>query len=132
MRGALLISTVLAITFSSNPGTADPRSPQVEPSTGSVASPAAAGFEKYRGYSFDLSENSERKDVGAIADALRRQLDVVDNSGFRPRVLQFFHRVPLVASEMACLDENAAAACYGLSVPERDHGTRRGVTTWDD
>jgi hypothetical protein len=44
-------------------------------------------------------------------------------------VLQFFHTVPIVASEMACLDEGAGAACYGNLAPAREG---LGVTTWDE
>src|ERR1700730_13514740 len=128
MSRALLISAVLLITLGPNPGTAGPRSLPVETSNNDAPPSVPNGFEKYRGYVFDLSENAERKDGGAIADTLRRQLDVVENAGFSPKVLQFFHSVPIIASEMACLDEGAAAACYGFSVPPRQGA---GLTTWD-
>jgi hypothetical protein len=124
---ALLISAVVLIALGPIAGYAAPRTIAVE-APGDDTPPVV--FEKYRGYSFDLSENAERKDVGAIADTLRRQLDVVETAGFSPKVLQFFHRVPIIASEMACLDEGAAAACYGLSVPTREGGA--GLTTWDE
>jgi hypothetical protein len=139
MRGGLWVSTVVAIALSSNPGFAGPRTLQVDPSASAVSAsvaavsaPASPRFEKYRGYSFDLSESSERKDVGSTADMIRRQLDIVESAGFSPRVLQFFHTVPIVASEMACLDENAAVACYGNSAPQRDRHALRGVTVWDN
>lgn len=92
---------------------------------------AASNYQTYRGYIFDLSENSARRDATAISDALRHQLDLVESVGLSPRVLQFFHTVPIVASEMACLEEIAAAACYGLAVPERDRHASRELTTWD-
>ncbi|THD60931.1 MAG: hypothetical protein E7813_22300 [Bradyrhizobium sp.] len=120
MGRALLVSAVLLVTLGPNPVTAGPRSLPASPPT---------GFETYRGYGFDLSENAERKDVGAMATMLRRQLDIVEDAGFSPKVLQFFHSVPIIASEMACLDESAAAACYGSSVPAR---MSSGVTTWDE
>lgn len=139
MRGGLLVSTVLAITLGSHPGLAGPRALQVDASASAVSTPASAvaapappRFEKYRGYSFDLSESSERKDVGSTADMVRRQLDIVESAGFSPRVLQFFHTVPTVASEMACLDESAAVACYGNSAPRQDHHALRGLTIWDN
>jgi hypothetical protein len=139
MRGGLLVSTVLAITLNAHPGFAGPRTLQVDPSASAVSAsasavsaPASLRFEKYRGYSFDLSESSERKDVGSTADMVRRQLDIVESAGFSPRVLQFFHSVPIVASEMACLDENAAVACYGNSAPPRDDQALRDVTIWDN
>ena len=132
MRGGLLVSTVLAVTLGSHPGFAGSRILQVDPSVSAISAPASPRFEKYRGYSFDLSENSERKDFGSTADMIHRQLDMVENAGFSPRVLQFLHSVPIIASEMACLDENAAAACYGNAVPERDHHVLRDLTTWDN
>jgi hypothetical protein len=101
------------------------------PGSSSAQASAPTGFETYRGYVFDLSENSARKDVASIADMVRRQLDVVEAAGFSPKVLQFFHSVPIVASEMACLDEGAAAACYGLAPPEWDQPGVRSVTVWD-
>jgi hypothetical protein len=131
MRRVLLSSVLLISALAPNLASAGARVIQVEPSTNDGPSPApASGYETYHGYVFDLSENSERKDVAALADTLRRQLDVVESVGLSPKVLQYFRTVPIVASEMACLDEGAAAACYGLSVPTRDRHTR-GLTTWD-
>ena len=104
------------------------------PQTSAASNATAAtppGFEKYRGFVFDLSENADRKDVATIADTVRRQLDIVETVGFSPKVLQFFHSVPIVANEMACLEEGAAAACYGLAPPDWDQRTARSVTTWD-
>ncbi|MCP1833212.1 MULTISPECIES: hypothetical protein [Bradyrhizobium] len=122
MRSTLIASMILSLAAGA--AVAGPRM-----SGASEAAPSSV--EKYRGYVFDLSENADRKDVTSIADMVRRQLDVVETAGFSPKVLQFFHRVPIVASEMACLDEGAAAACYGLTPPEWDRGTTRDVTIWD-
>jgi len=122
MRSALIASMILSLAV--GPAVAGPR-------TSGPSEAAPGSVEKYRGYVFDLSENADRKDVTSIADMVRRQLDVVETAGFSPKVLQFFHRVPIVASEMACLDEGAAAACYGLTPPEWDRGTTRDVTIWD-
>ena len=139
MRGGLWVSTVLAITLGSHPGFAGSRVLQVDPSASAisasaslVSAPDSPRFEKYRGYSFDLSESSGRKDVGSTADIIRRQLDIVESAGFSPRVLQFFHTVPIVASEMACLDETAAVACYGNAAPQRDRHALRDLTMWDN
>jgi hypothetical protein len=129
MSRALLISAVVLIALGPVSGNAAPRTITVETSSSDAPAPVTSGFEKYRGFAFDLTENAERKDVGAIADTLRLQLDVVENAGFSPKVLQFFHSVPIIASEMACLDEGAAAACYGFSVPPRQGA---GLTTWDE
>ena len=112
MRRLLLTSVVFIFSLAPHLADAGPRSLQAEPP------PAVPpGFETYRGYVFDLSENSDRKDSAAIADAFRHQLDVVESVGLSPKVLRFFHTVPIVASEMTCLDEGAGIACYGLSHP---------------
>jgi hypothetical protein len=127
MRGLLLTSSVvLMLSFASNFAGAGPRIIEVEP-----AAEVPPGFETYRGYIFDLSENSDRKDSVAITDLLKRQLDVVENVGLSPRTLQFFHTVPIVASEMACTDEGAAIACYGSIPPESGRSSARTFTTWD-
>jgi hypothetical protein len=85
----------------------------------------------YRGYVYDLSENAGRQDSVAMAEVLRRQLDVVESVGLSPLVLNFFHKVPIVANEMACLEKLAASACYGSSAPRRSQDASRGLTVWD-
>lgn len=125
MRRLLPISIVFMLSLAADFASAGPRVIEVPP-----AAEVPPGFETYRGFIFDLSENSDRKDNAAIADLLRRQLDVVANAGFSPKVLQFFHTVPIIASEMACLDEGAGIACYGPISPEKDRSSRT-FTTWD-
>ena len=131
MRGLLLGSVISIVTLIPGSSNAGPRALQVDASSIDKPPSATSSYESYRGYVFDLSENSERRDVTAIADMLRHQLDVVEGVGLSPKVLQFFHSIPIVASEMACLEEGAAAACYGLAVPERDRHASRELTTWD-
>lgn len=127
MRGLLLTSSVvLMLSFASSVASAGARIIEVQPSAD-----VPPGFETYRGFIYDLSENTDRKDSGAIADLLKRQIDIVENAGFSPKVLEFFHRVPIIASEMACLDEGAGIACYGPMVPERAGRASRTFTTWD-
>jgi hypothetical protein len=128
MRAALAFPMILVFALGSHAASAGPQSPQAAPSGNDQSAPA--GFETYRGYAFDLSENSESKAFTAMADNLKSQLDIVEAAGFSSKVLKFFHSVPIVASEMACLDETAAAACYGLTVPDGGR-VSRGVTTWD-
>jgi hypothetical protein len=127
MRRLLLTSVVFIFSLAPHLAGAGPRSLQAEPQ------PAVPpGFETYRGYVFDLSENSDRKDSGAIADAFRHQLDVVESVGLSPKVLRFFHTVPIVASEMTCLDEGAGIACYGPVSPDRNRRESSSFTTWDE
>jgi hypothetical protein len=128
MRAALRFSAILIVALGAGAAAAGPLTG--EPANNDAIASPPAGFEHYRGYAFDLSENSDRKDVTAISDNVRRQLDVVENAGLSPKVLRFFRSVPIVASEMACLEEGAAAACYGSAVPGRGRGTRE-LTIWD-
>jgi hypothetical protein len=131
MRAALAFSTIIVFALGCNAAGAGPRVLQVEPSETATAPSMPAGFETYRGYAFDLSEYAGRKDFDALKDNLKRQLDVVENAGFSPRVLKFFHSVPLIASEMTCMEIGAGAACYGPLVPDRSRHGSRGLTTWD-
>ncbi len=127
MRKLLLTSVLFIFSLVPNLAGAGPRTIRVEP-----PSNVPPGFETYRGYVFDLSENSGRKDDAAIADAFKHQLDMVEDAGFSPKVLQFFHSVPIIASEMTCLDEGAGIACYGPVSPERNQRVSSTFTTWDE
>jgi hypothetical protein len=131
MRAAVVCSAILSLALAAHGAAAGSRVIHLEPENDAPAPAQRAAYEHYRGYTFDLSENSDRKDVAATADNLRRQLDVVESVGLSPRVLRFFHSVPIVASEMACLDEGAAAACYGMAGPERESRAARDITAWD-
>jgi len=80
---------------------------------------------------FDVSEASDRKDLDKLTDNLKRQIDVVEAAGLSPRVMRFFRTVPIIASELACLDEGAATACYGRVTPDVQRTTPRTLTVWD-
>jgi hypothetical protein len=113
------------LSFAAGFANAGPRVIAVEP--GAEVPP---GFETYKGYIYDLSENVDRKDKEAITDLLKKQLDVVESVGLSPKVLRFFHTVPIVASEMGCTDIGAAIACYGSIRP--DTSARNSTfTVWD-
>jgi hypothetical protein len=128
---ALLVSSLLSVlTLFSTPGHAGPVTRQSQASDGEKIQPAEASYQTYRGYVYDLSENAGRQDSVAMADELRRQLDIVESVGLSPQVLNFFHKVPIVANEMGCLEKLAAAACYGANAPRRAQGSR-GFTVWD-
>src|SRR3984957_5206897 len=99
MRGLFLTSSVvLILSFASNVAGAGSRIIEVAPAE------VPAGFETYKGYIYDLSENVDRKDKEAIVGVLKKQLDGVGNAGVSPKVMQFFHTVPIIASEMGCTD----------------------------
>jgi hypothetical protein len=125
MRWVLPISIVFALSLTANFAVAAPRVIEVDP-----AAAVPPGFESYRGYIFDLSENVDRKDKEAIVDLLKRQLDVVENAGLSPKVLQFFHTVPIVATEMGCTELGPPIACY-TSVSPQASARNRTFTVWD-
>jgi hypothetical protein len=131
MRATLAFPAILAFALGASAASAGPRVLQVEPSDSATAQAAPAGFKSYRGYKYDLSEYVDRKDVDALEDNLKRQLDMVENAGFSPRVLKFFREVPIIASEMTCNENGAGWACYGFIVPDRDRRGSHGLTTWD-
>jgi hypothetical protein len=124
MRKPSFISLVFMLSLAPNLAGAGPRTIEVQPTV-------PPGFETYRGYIFDLSENSDRKDRAAIAESFRHQLDVVESVGLSPKVLEFFHSVPMIASEMGCLELGAGIACYG-SPAKIQRFASRTYTTWDE
>jgi hypothetical protein len=130
MRRISLVPVILAVTLGSAMA-AGPRVLSVDPRPNAPRPMTEADFEKYRGYMFDLSDFADRSDFGAISANLRKQLDVVENVRLSPRVIDFFHSVPIVASEMDCLDQGAGAACYGPLAPTLRNRATLGVTTWD-
>jgi len=124
MRVALLLTATILGALFANPSNAGPLEPD-------AAQPLPPGFQSYRGYMFDLSENSDRKDVDKLTDNVKSQIDVVEAAGLSPRVLRFFRTVPIIASELACLDEGAATACYGRVAPNVERSVPRTLTVWD-
>jgi hypothetical protein len=96
------------------------------------ASSTDAIEKKYRGYYLDLSKFAGRQDFAVISEALHQQIDIVESVGLSPRVLGYFHTVPIVANELSCLEkEFTAPACYGPAVPEHSEATSREMTVWD-
>lgn len=127
MRVALLLAATVVGTLFASPSNAG--SPEAASADAAQALPP--GFQSYRGYMFDLSENSDRKDVDKLTENLKRQIDVVESVGLSPRVTRFFRTVPIIASELACLDEGAATACYGRVTPDIQRTAPRTLTVWD-
>ncbi len=125
MRWILPISIVFALSLTANLAVAAPRVIQVDPEAA-----VPPGFESYRGYIFDLSENVDRKDKAEIVDLLKKQLDMVENAGLSPKVMQFFHTVPIIASEMGCTDLGPPIACYS-SMRQETSASDHTFTVWD-
>jgi hypothetical protein len=119
----LTSSVVLMLSFASSVAGAGSRVIEVAPAE------VPAGFETYKGYIYDLSENVDRKDKEAIVELLKKQLDIVENAGLSPKVMQFLHTVPIIASEMGCTDMGPPIACY-TSVSESSV-RNRSLTVWD-
>jgi hypothetical protein len=92
-------------------------------------------YQTYHGYTLELSAVQERQDITAITDTLRRQLDLVESVGLSTRVLNFFHTLPIVVDEAACMSAEdqklRPAACYGPFAPLRPQHIR-GATYWDN
>jgi hypothetical protein len=128
MRTALLVTGILAITLGVNQANAGARVISVEPAVGGPTT--AADFQKYHGFMYDLSDYAGRKDLAAIENNLKHQLDMVENVGFSPRVLEFFHSIPIIATDTDCLEEGATLACYGPVAPSRA-GHAHAFTVWD-
>jgi len=91
----------------------------------------------YRGYFLDLSGIAGRQNAASITEGLRHQIDIVEAVGLSPRVLNFFHTVPIVVDELACLPQDdpkmLASACYGLARSTLSQRTSHLVGThWDN
>jgi hypothetical protein len=133
MRALTLVPVIVAITLAAAPAVAGPRILNVDqPANTPPSTPTTeADFQKYRGYMYDLSDYAGRKDLAAIEENLKHQLDMVENAGFSPKVINFFRSVPIVATETDCLEAGASIACYGPISPKRDRRPSLGVTVWD-
>lgn len=131
MRALLLTSLLSILTLFPSLGHAGAVTRQIEASDNEKVETAGSNYQTYRGYVYDLSENAGRQDSTAMADGLRQQLDIAESVGLSPLVLNFFHKVPIVANELACLEKQAAVACYASSAPKRSQGGPRGLTVWD-
>jgi hypothetical protein len=95
-----------------------------------------ASSEEYRGYMVDLSEVANRPDFRELADALKRQIEIVESLRLSNRTLTFFRTVPILVAEQACLtapQENPTqreAACFTNIIPNGRHSTKYG-SLWD-
>jgi len=132
MRSMWLATAVFAMALGVNPAGAEPRVINLAPAADASREPTReSDFQKYRGFMYDLSEYEGRKDLAALTENLKHQLDMVENAGFSPKVLQFFHTIPIVATETDCLDIGASIACYSRAAPNRSGRPVHDVTVWD-
>lgn len=80
----------------------------------------------YRGYVLDFSRIAVRKDYLQIVNSVQRQIDIAEDAGLSPSVLDFFHTIPIVEDEAACLGmvpdgdkpPIIAAGCYAPARPQ--------------
>src|SRR5262249_10837403 len=112
MRASMLVPVIVAITLGAGPVQAGSRVMNLDPASAAAAT-TEADFQKYHGFMYDLSEYAGRKDLALMEENLKKQLDVVENSGLSPRALDFFRTVPIIASDSDCNEIGAAWACYG-------------------
>jgi hypothetical protein len=87
-----------------------------------------ASRQTYRGQFLDASSVQDRRDLPAVVDGLRHQIDVVQDLKLSPRVLRFFQTVPIVVDDFACMGHMTnpmsgepkpamEVACYGRRLP---------------
>jgi hypothetical protein len=131
MRSVWLATAVVAIAFGASPVIAGSRVIQIDPADQTSQPETEADFQKYRGFMYDLSEYAGRKDLAALEDNLKHQLDMVADAGFSPKALAFFHSIPIMATETDCLEVGAGLACYGPVAPRRRNHKTFGLTVWD-
>jgi len=132
MRAFTLAPVILALTLGATADAAGPRVLTVDPRDAVSPRPTTeADFRKYHGFMYDLSEYAERKDIDKIEENLKHQFDIVENAGFSSKVLNFFHTIPIIASDTECLEHGPALACYANIAPSRAARGSYGVTVWD-
>jgi hypothetical protein len=145
MRTLLLISGFCVLALLPGQGSASDRVPPSAASNSAKQLPNAASSETYRGHYLDFSAMVGRQDFAAMAEAMRHQIDFVEDlSGLSPRTLEFFRTIPISVTDVACLSpskdqdgkdiEDPKAllndACYGMVSPEGAHSLAHG-SVWD-
>jgi hypothetical protein len=141
MRASVLTGlafSILALCLGSHAASAGSDQQEISISKSGDASPVNAGTEKYRGYFLDLSQIAGQQNYSEIINSLHRQLDIVESVGLSPRVLNFFHTIPIVIDEAACSDGMKedkspvfAAACYGPAEPVSLQNRSTHGSYWD-
>lgn len=132
MRAFTLAPVILALTLGATAAAAGPRVLTVDPRDAAAPRPTTeADFSKYHGFMYNLSDYADRKDIDKIEENLKHQFDIVEKAGFSSKVLNFFHSIPIIASDTDCLELSAALACYGPIAPNRAERGSYGVTVWD-
>jgi hypothetical protein len=76
-----------------------------------TAGAAQHGGATYRGYRLDLSKIEGQENFGPIAGAMKQQIDIIENVGLKPQVLEAFRKIPIVVSQNAC-PKHPTRACY--------------------
>jgi hypothetical protein len=149
---ALLLSVLTIFPTSGNAGDARPFQIAAA-SDGEKVQLTNPNNETYRGHFLDLSSIARRQDFAVMADTLRHQVDIVENVGVSPRVLEFFRTIPISVNEVACLNLTHTdgkystdskdskdskedpkvllhAACYGQEPAERSQSRNHG-SVWN-
>jgi hypothetical protein len=135
MRASVLGFCVFMLFAGSGDANAEPLQ-NVSVSDNSQGSPAT---DSYREYILDLTQIAAQHDNSQIAKSVQHQLDIVEGVGLSTRVLKFFHTIPIMVDEAACLNAEAegdkapiiAAGCYGPAGPPRSLGKPRNGSVYD-
>jgi hypothetical protein len=145
MRALLTGFTFCVLALLPAPGNAENRLPQPAVSGGERQPPAKPNGEAYRGHFLDVSDLAGRQNLAKMTDALRHQIDIVEDvAGLSPRMMNFFRSIPVLVSEVACLNptkdkdgkdlEDPRAllhpACYAMEPPETSRSLSYG-SVWD-
>jgi len=132
----LLVSIVKVLCFSVGAGAGSRQLAVSEPGNSrGISQPEKSqrlvgGQEMYRGYFLDISAVAERKDFSALEKALQGQINMVEETNLSPRVLQFFHTVPIKVDEFACLDGAEAVTDEAPPDSEKKLKPKKPVQAW--
>jgi len=136
---AVSLAAVLLLPSAAN---AAERGPRVAAAISGVEDirPVRPTNETYRGYYVDLSSIEAQPNLETVRAAVRHQIDMAEDSKVSPRVLEFFHTVPIVVDEFDCmqtLEAKAtgapvhAAACYAENALDRVPRKSNAISVWD-
>jgi hypothetical protein len=136
---AALAFSILTLLFDLNPALAGSDSQESAVSDGGKTSPAEANTDKYRGYFLDVSQIAGQQNYSELTNSLHHQIDIAETVGLSPRVLKFFHKIPIVVDEAACTngmkeDKSPifASACYVAATPNNLRHKSTGGSLWDN
>jgi hypothetical protein len=110
MRALLVALPLFLLTLFPGSGNAGDRPHQIAVSdSGNYQLSTDPNSETYRNYYFDLTAIAGRQHFAVMADALRHQIDIVEGVGLSPLMLKFFHTIPILVNDVACMNPTPKA-----------------------